>query len=164
MATKTYTDIDYSNMACQANAEGKKLVKVEKEEQIPIYDEEGQIIGYETVIYEDLEIVDFSEEEKRQQLDLLSLTKREVFLALLDDKGITPEQLRSQITNERAKIEFDYAESYFRGNPLINSIGAMLGYTTEQLDCLFKYKSFTPPPEPEPEPTEEPELEEGAEE
>lgn len=77
-------------------------------------------------------------QEERNRLDLLSLTKREVFLALYKDKGITPEQLRSQITDTEALIEFDYAESYFRGNPLIDKIGIMLGYSTEDLDHLFE--------------------------
>ncbi len=80
--------------------------------------------------------------EKRQRLDLLSLTKREVFLALFKDKGITPEQLKSQITNPEALIEFEYANDYFRGNPLINQIGALLGYTADDLDYLFKNKKL----------------------
>lgn len=66
----------------------------------------------------------------------LSLTPRELLLALYDDKGITPEQLKAQIT-ERAGIEFDYAERYFRFNPLIDQLGAKLGYSKEQLDNLF---------------------------
>lgn len=89
------------------------------------------------------------EEEKaqkeRQRLDMLSLTKREVFLALYKDKGITPDQLRAQIQDTEALIEFDYANDYFRGNPLINSIGAMLGYTPSELDYLFEYKNFPQP-------------------
>lgn len=158
--------------------EPNKYIVGEVEEEIdePDYDEEGNIIyidgeAYvndeginiipkipsthkETVTVKKLVLNPNYEEEKaaaeRKRLDLLSLTKREVFLALYKSKGITPEQLRAQITDIEAQIEFDYAEKYYRGNPLINSIGAMLGYTTEQLDCLFKYKSFTPPPEPEP--------------
>ena len=81
-------------------------------------------------------------EQERQRINMLSLTKREVFLALYRDKGITPDQLKAQIQDVEALIEFEYAESYFRGNPLINSIGAMLGYTSEQLDYLFENKCF----------------------
>lgn len=97
---------------------------------------------YRTVIVEDIEIVDYTEEEKQEMISKLSLTKREVFLALYQDKGITPEQLRSQIQSTEALIEFDYAEKYYRGNPLINGIGALLGYTPEQLDYLFIHKEF----------------------
>lgn len=77
-------------------------------------------------------------EKKREELDKLSLTKREVFLALYKDKKITPEQIKSQITDPEALIEFEYATDYFRGNPLINLIGEKLGYTTEELDYLFQ--------------------------
>lgn len=79
---------------------------------------------------------------ERERLNSLSLTKREVFLALYKDKGITPEQLRAQLTNQETLIEFDYAEKYYRGNPLINSIGNSLGYSEKQLDCLFENKEF----------------------
>ena len=187
---KLYTDKEYSDMAIQANAENKKLIKVQEEReipfevyeyekktiQVPIYNDEGEIIGYEdkevddltkpimievidpvtgeTIlvhkhhteyvkeIVEYLQIVDYTEEEKREMLNLKSLTKREVFLALYRDKGITPEQLKSQITNAEALIEFEYANDYFRGNPLINQIGQMLVYTTDDLDYLFEHKEL----------------------
>ena len=93
-----------------------------------------------------LEAWGYTEEEIAQQnaerIAQLSLTKREVFLALYRDKGITPDQLRAQIQSPEALIEFDYANDYFRGNPLIDGIGQMLGYTSEQLDYLFEHKEF----------------------
>lgn len=98
--------------------------------------------------YSDGEIVlnpNYEEEQKRKEQERiaqLSLTKREVFLAIYQDKGITPEQIRSQITDQGALIEFDYAEKYYRGNPLIDLLGASLGYTKGQLDYLFEYKTF----------------------
>lgn len=99
--------------------------------------------------YTDGTINENYEEEKaqaeRERRDMLKLSKREVFLALYKDKGITPEQLRAQIQSVEAQIEFDYANDYYRGNPLINSIGALLGYTPEQIDNLFVYKTFNPP-------------------
>lgn len=82
------------------------------------------------------------QEQERERIANLSLTKRDVFLALYKDKGITPEQIKAQITNPEALIEFEYASSYYRGNPLINLIGASLGYTSEQLDYLFENKEL----------------------
>jgi len=79
---------------------------------------------------------------KRERLNMLSLTKREVFLALYKAKKITPEQLRTQITDTEALIEFDFANEYFRGNPLIDKIGIMLGYSMEDLDYLFVNKQL----------------------
>lgn len=96
--------------------------------------------GY--VIY-DFELMTVEEKEKkeaqkeRNRLDLLSLTKREVFLGLYQAKGITPEQIKAQITDPAALIEFEYANDYFRGNPLINTVGQTLGITSDQLDKFF---------------------------
>ena len=81
-------------------------------------------------------------QKERERISKLSMTKREVFLALYKDKGITPEQIKSQITNPEVLIEFEYATEYYRGNPLIDSIGAMLGYTSDELDYLFIHKEL----------------------
>ncbi len=82
------------------------------------------------------------QQQERERINKLSMTKREVFLALYRDKGITPEQIKSQITSPEALIEFEYATEYYRGNPLIDQIGLMLGYTSEQLDNLFENKEL----------------------
>lgn len=81
-------------------------------------------------------------QKEREMLNMLSLTKRDVFLALYKDKGITPEQIKAQIQNPEALIEFEYASNYFRGNPLIDVIGQTLGYTSEDLDYLFEHKEL----------------------
>lgn len=61
MVRKLYTEKEYSDKACEANALGKKLIKVQEEREyevtvlewekktieVPIYNEEGEIIGYE---------------------------------------------------------------------------------------------------------------------
>lgn len=82
------------------------------------------------------------EQQERERIANLSLTKRDVFLALYNDKGVTPEQIKAQITDPSALIEFEYASSYYRGNPLIDLIGTSLGYTSEQLDYLFEHKEL----------------------
>lgn len=82
------------------------------------------------------------EAQEQQRLATLKLTKREVFLALYKDKGITPAQIKAQIPSDEALIEFEYANEYYRGNPLVDMIGNLLGYTSEQLDYLFENKEF----------------------
>ena len=81
-------------------------------------------------------------EKERERIAQLSLTKREVFLALYKDKGITPKQIKAQIESPQALIEFEYANDYFRGNPLIDLIGQTLGYTSSDLDYLFEHKEL----------------------
>ena len=70
------------------------------------------------------------------------MTKREMFLGLYQAKGITPDMLKAQITDPQALIEFEYANDYFRGNPLIDIIGGQLGFTSEQLDRFFMNKDY----------------------
>lgn len=81
-------------------------------------------------------------QKEKERIAKLSLTKREVFLALYKAKGLTPEMIRSQITDTEALIEFDYATEYFRFNPLIDKIGLMLGYSSEDIDYLFENKQL----------------------
>ena len=93
-----------------------------------------------------LEAWGYTEEEKqeqrKEQIAKLSMTKREMFLGLYQAKGITPDMLKAQITDPQALIEFEYANDYYRGNPLIDVIGAQLGFTTGQLDKFFETKDY----------------------
>ena len=87
-------------------------------------------------------------EKERQRLNLLNLTKADVLLALYEDKGITPEDIKTMLKdNVPALIKFDYASSYYRGDDVVNALGLALGYTTEQMDYLFENKAFPPKPE-----------------
>ena len=81
-------------------------------------------------------------QKERERINLLSMTKREMFLGLYQAKGITPDMLKAQITDPQALIEFEYANDYYRGNPLIDVIGSQLGFTTEQLDKFFETKDY----------------------
>lgn len=107
-----------------------------------------------------LEAWGYTQEEfdykEKERIAKLSLTKREVFLGLYQAVGVTPDQIKAQITDPAALIEFEYANDYYRGNPLIDVVGATLGISSEQLDKFFDtkdYKYLIPVVE---EPTEEP--------
>ncbi len=97
---------------------------------------------------------EIKQKEENERISKLSLTKREVFLALYKAKQITPDMVKSQITDPEQLIEFEYANEYFRGNPLIDLIGQKLGYASEELDYLFVNKELPEKEEIEPEPTE----------
>ena len=98
------------------------------------------------------EVVDNTEEYEKEQaqkerarLDLLNLTKADVLLALYEDKGITPDNIKEMLKdNVPALIKFDYASSYYRGDAVVNTLGLALGYTTEEMDYLFENKAFPP--------------------
>ena len=40
-------------------------------------------------------------------------------------------------------IEFEYANDYYRGNPLIDIVGASLGISPAQLDKFFEFNDWT---------------------
>lgn len=64
---KLYTQDDYFNMACEANEQGKLLIKVPEEVtyeeevlewekkfiEVPIYNEDGEIVGYKNIEVDD---------------------------------------------------------------------------------------------------------------
>ena len=91
-------------------------------------------------------------EEKQKQAEneriaMLSLTRGDVFRGLLQAKNVTRAQIRALIENneqisevkrELALIDFDEALNFYRGNPLIDTLGATLGITSEQLDRFFE--------------------------
>lgn len=81
--------------------------------------------------------------KEKERIAKLKLTKREVFLGLYQAKGVTPDMIKAQITDPAALIEFEYANDYYRGNPLIDIVGAQLGITPEQLDKFFKTNDYT---------------------
>ena len=119
-----------------------------EDEKVDFIIEQNHNLGYEIrgEQPETLEAWGYTKEEieqqERERIDHLSLTKREVFLAIYKDKQITPDMIRSMLTSDEAKIEFDYANDYFRGNPLIEQLGLSLGYSSNELDYLFLNKRF----------------------
>jgi hypothetical protein len=80
---------------------------------------------------------------ERERIAQLKLTKREVFLGLFQAKQVTPDMIKAKITDTQALIEFEYANDYYRGNPLIDIVGAKLGITSEQLDKFFETNDYT---------------------
>jgi hypothetical protein len=123
---------------CPCSADGLICFEITEE----VYNELKKYIwnGSDVVLNPDWEQQET--ERERDRINMLSLTKREVFLALYKDKGITPDQLKAQITDPEVLIEFEYANDYYRGNPLIDAIGQSLGYTSQQMDELFINKEF----------------------
>ncbi|MBR5304951.1 MAG: hypothetical protein IKU37_09025 [Candidatus Gastranaerophilales bacterium] len=142
------------------------LIKGEKEaleqfysdiKEFPIYYEENKYIVEDGELVLNPNYEEEQEQKERERIAKLSLTKREVFLGLFQAKGVTPDQIKAQITDPMALIEFEYANDYYRFNPLIDVVGNGLGITSEQLDKFFDTKDYTyllPIEEPT-EPTEE---------
>ena len=123
--------------------------------------------GDEYVLNDD-EYKEKKAQEEKERIAMLSLTRGDVFRGLLMAKQVTRAQIRAMIENnetlsilerEMALIDFDEALNFYRGNSLIDTLGATLGITSEQLDQFFETNDYTvllPKEEPTETPSEEP--------
>ena len=110
--------------------------------------EEGYVIyDFELMTVEEKEAKEKQKERKR--LDNLSMTRGDVFEALILARGLTKPQIRAMI--EQAELDamtkalyldrFDEALSFFRGHPVFDFIGNMLNITSTQMDDFFEEKA-----------------------
>ena len=118
--------------------------------------EQNHKLGYEIRETEtSLEAWEYTEEEikeqERERINLLSMTRGDMFEAIILAFGKTKADIRSMIENvegltdvERALYlnRFDEALDFYRGYPAIDLIGKMLGVSSEQLDKFFKTKDY----------------------
>lgn len=81
------------------------------------------------------------EDYNKEQLYKLSLTRADVLLALYDKFGLTPEAIRAKLS-ERDQIRFDYAQNFYRGDESVIALATELGVSDDDLNYLFKNKSF----------------------
>ena len=110
-------------------------------------------LGYEIEETEThLNAIGYTEQELRQQerdrIDALCLTRSDVERAIYADKGMDFDDLVEYVkTNiptmdvKALKIELR-AGNFYRKHPYINQLGTVLGYTYEDLDYLFQYKTL----------------------
>lgn len=108
------------------------------------------------------------EVKERERLDSLTLTPADVERALYKSKKMDFEDLKALIVEQiptidikELSIEFR-AKDFYRGAVangmrLFDVVGALLGYSSEDMDYLFEHKELPEKEEPSPEPTEEPE-------
>lgn len=90
------------------------------------------------------------QEKERERLDKLSMTRGDVFEALILAKGLTKPQVRAMIEN--AELDditkalylnrFDEALDFYRGFPVFDMLGQALGVTSKQLDDFFETKDY----------------------
>ena len=90
------------------------------------------------------------EAQRREYLDGLVISSCDVEHALYHSIGMTFDDLKKKIQNEYPEIDIKdlgielRRGTFKRDNAYVNQIGALLGYTTEDLDYLFKNKDLPP--------------------
>lgn len=117
--------------------------------------EQNHNLGYEIIETESsLEAWGYTEQEKqekeRERLDNLSMRRGDVFEALILAKGLGKAQIRAMI--EQAELDtvtkalylnrFDEALEFYRGYPIFDMLGQVLGITDEMLDKFFETKDY----------------------
>ena len=117
--------------------------KVEETQEEYIFDGEEYVLKDEA--WEEKQA-----QKERERLDKLSMTRGDVFEALILARGLTKPQIRAMI--EQAELDtmtkalylnrFDEALSFFRGHPVFDFIGNMLNITSTQMDDFFKTKDY----------------------
>ena len=90
------------------------------------------------------------EREERERLNNLSMTRGDVFEALILAKGLGKAQIRAMI--EQAELDtvtkalylnrFDEALEFYRGYPIFDMLGEALGITGAMLDKFFETKDY----------------------
>ena len=141
--------------------ENEKIVLFDKDKQklqntitfMPQYEgweikevEEGFVIyDFELMTVEEMEAKETQKE--RERLALLNMTGADVERAIYKVKGIDFDDILAMVKDnpkidEKAlKIEFK-ANNFFRGNPYIEQVGSLLGFTSEMLDKFFETRDY----------------------
>ena len=95
------------------------------------------------------------EAERQEEIDNLCLTGADVERAIYKDKEMDFDDLIEYVkTNvptmdvKALKIELK-ANNFYRSHPYICKLGALLGYSSEELDYLFQFKELPPKEVPE---------------
>ena len=126
-----------------------------EQERMDFIVEQNHKNGYEIKETEtSLEAWGYTEEEKqtqeRERLDKLSMTRGDVFEALILARGLTKPQIRAMIENAELDTmtkalylnRFDEALDFYRGFPVFDMLGQELGVTPKQLDMFFINKDY----------------------
>ena len=88
--------------------------------------------------------------KERERLDKLSMTRGDVFEALILARGLTKPQIRAMIENAELDTmtkalylnRFDEALDFYRGFPVFDMLGKKLDVTSKQLDDFFETKDY----------------------
>ena len=130
----------------------KPYTEEEKIEFIVEYNHKQGLVIEETE--EALLALDYTNEEKEQQeqqrISMLSLTSADVERGIYKAKGMDFEDIIAYVTQlqpngldiKALKIELK-ANNFYRGNPYVDTIGMLLGFSKTQLDEFFETNNYT---------------------
>ncbi len=111
--------------------------------------------GTKFVFADTPEYIQQQAQKEAQRIAMLNLTAADVERAIYKAKGLDFDDIltlveaqplsddgTAQIDIKALKIELK-ANNFYRGNPYINQVGALLGLTSQQLDEFFETNDYT---------------------
>lgn len=119
------------------------LEKVEETELAYVLDDEEYVLKDEA--WEEKQA-----QKERERIAKLFLTGADVERGIYQAKGMDFEDIIELVTQlqpegldiKALKIELK-ANNFYRGNPYVNAIGALLGFSEEQLNLFFETNDYT---------------------
>lgn len=125
-----------------------------EQEKIDFIVQQNHRLGYIIEEQEDkLVALGYTEQEKLKQekehIAMLNMTGADVERGIYQAKGMDFDDIIEFVTAnppvcfdvKALKIELK-ANNFYRGNPYVNAVGALLGFTEEQLDKFFETKDY----------------------
>ena len=116
------------------------------------YTEDEYVLDGEEYVLKDEAWEERQKQAEKTRIQELSMTRGDLFEALILAQGIGKAQLRTMIENfegltdiERALYlnRFDEALDFYRKHPAIDLVGGLLGITPENMDKFFDTKDYT---------------------
>lgn len=109
-------------------------------QDLPIQETDREIIIVDNEFRFKDEVEERLAEIEAERVAMLKMTPRDFLLALVE-MGVDFEQVEQLInSNPQVKIELNYCNHIYRGNPLLDQLAPQFNITKEQLDTLFKEK------------------------
>ena len=144
---KPYTDIEKADFIVKYNH--NQSLEIEETETALYALEKNEIMkNGEPTINPNYEAE--LKQQEQERLAMLNLTAADVERAIYKAKGLDFEDIITLIESKNPenidikalKIELK-ANNFYRGNPYIDMVGGLLGFTTTQLDNFFETNDYT---------------------
>lgn len=142
---KPYDEIQYADFVVEHNHKNERLIE---ETQDAVYALEADEMMQNGLPVKNPNYETEKAQKERERLNEFFLTGADVERAIYQTKGLDFDDLISMVESSKPdgidlkalKIELK-ANNFYRGNPYIEQIGQLLGFTTEQLDRFFETKN-----------------------
>ena len=135
------------------------LLKAENKEALEMYDNvqvlpvdyvEGKYVVFEGELVLNPNYEQEQEAKEQERIAMLSLTAADVERGIYKATGKDFDDVVSIVTElqpvgldiKALKIELK-ANNFYRGNPYVDAVGSLLGFTKEQLDAFFETNDYT---------------------